>query len=236
MNQAKENMPPIIVGALKGLASVIPSASIALNIYSELQAKQIERKIRRLEEFINAFSKDLDGLKAKHEQLNEDCIKREDFPDIFEHTIRYILNERNQEKRIMFKNIFENTIKDDKFDFDITERYMRILEQLDRLQITILKILYNPSKFNEEKGFIISTPINNEYQQSWGEHTGGEVLTKLLGLKDFEVRSAVSLLIYYGFVDESMMEKSITTNSNPVHVLNNTLTVFGRQFVNYCKG
>lgn len=198
----EDNFPLVVNGIVKGLVSVIPVlGNTAVAVYDELASKQIERKIKRLEELYNSLSKDMEECQ---DQINNDYIHQ------------------------------EHTITDKNFNFDITEKFMRILEQLDSLEIEILAVLCNPSKYNIQHDKIIGDPINNELQTSWGEYSGGGVLTRLLDKKDYEIRSAISYLFFNGLLEEDLMEKKIHTNTNPIHVLDNSLSVLGRQFVSYC--
>lgn len=230
----EENLPSVGKGIAKGLVSVIPVlGNTAVAIYDELASKQIERKLKRLVELYNSLKEDLSKCQ---DQINDDCIHQEDFLDIFEQTTNQFINERNGQKRRLLKNILEHTITDKDFNFDVTEKFMRILGQLDSLEIEILAVLYKPSEYNIQHGKIIGDPINNEFQTSWGEYSAGGVLTRLLNKKDYEIRSAVSYLYINGLLETDLMEKKIHTNANPIHVLDNTLSILGRQFVAYCIG
>lgn len=145
----------------------------------------------------------------------------------------YFINERNEEKRTLFKNIFEHTITSSDFDFDETEHYMNILSQLTPLQIGVLIALYNPEKYNNDRGKIIKDPIINGYQANMSNHTGGQILTQLFSKTDAEMRLTVSFLYFNGLVEEGIMNYQINTNLNPIHVLDKQLTVIGRRFVRY---
>lgn len=230
MDRSKENLSPIVQGFLKGVGSIVPIGNIAVGIINELQSKQIVRKVKRMEDFLEQLQEDIDGIKDK---INDSCINCDDFSDIFEKTSRYVVNERNEDKRRLFKNIFEHTITDKDYDFDETEQYFRLLEQLSPFQLDILAVLYNPSKYNNAKGKIIPDPINNQWQSSWGQYSGGGILTRLMQKRDYEVRSAVSSLYYNGLVNENLMDRTLQTNGNPIHVLDNSLTIYGRRFVKY---
>ena len=126
-----------------------------------------------------------------------------------------------------------NTVTDINFDFDITERYLRILEQLSLRQILLLQILYNPKEYNDSHGKIIKDPENNLYQTVWLSVTSGQILCKILKCKDYELQSEIGYLYYNGLVTEKMLDKRIETNGNAIRVLDNLLTVMGRRFVQY---
>lgn len=226
-----DNVLPTIKGVTKGLVAAIPYiGNAAVAIYDELQSKQVVRKLKRFEELYETLVNDFENLNDK---IIKDCVQREDLLDIFEQTANNVVNERNEDKRKLFKNIFEHTITDKDYDFDETEQYFRLLEQLSPFQLDILAVLYNPSKYNNAKGKIIPDPINNQWQSSWGQYSGGGILTRLMQKRDYEVRSAVTFLYYNGLVNENLMDRTFQTNGNQIHVLDNSLTIYGRRFVKY---
>lgn len=231
MSKINDAIKPAAKGIAKGAIAAIPYiGSTAVEIYDEIQSKQFERKLKRLEELYESLAKELGSI---DDIINEKCVQRVDFLDIFEQTTRYIVNERNENKRRLFKNIFEHTMTDKDFDFDETEQYFRILQLLSPLQLDILAALYAPVEYNNARGKIIPDPVNNQWQSSWGQYSGGGILTRLMQKKDYEVRSAVTFLYYNGLVNENLMDKAIHTNANPIRVLDDSLTIYGRRFVKY---
>lgn len=230
-NIRENNVIPTIKGIAKSAISSIPIVgNAAVELWNEVESKQVERKIQRLEEFYTGLYHELGKLK---DQINEECIKNEDILDIFEQTSKQIINERNKDKRRMFKNIFEHTMTDTEFDFDDTEQFLRILHDLSQLQLKILAVLYNPSRYNKQNGNIIPDPINNQYQSSWGEYSISEIMSRLFSNEKDEIRPAIAYLYYNGLVVEKLMDRTLQTNDNPIHILDNSLTSFGKRFVHY---
>ena len=205
----------------------------ALEIHNEYEAKQIKRKIGRLDEFYHSLDERFLSLEN---QVNEEFLKREDFQDVFEEATRYVVSERQKIKRDSFKNILVNSIISNDCDYDKTERYFRILDNLSNLDLHVLAVLDNPDRYNKSHGMIIKPPINNAYQSSWSTVTTGGVLTQMLGIKIHELRESISILFSNGLVVERFLERSLQTNANTVHVLDNMLTIRGRDFVKYLKG
>ena len=58
---------------------------------------------------------------------NKDYISRDDFADIFEQTATHIMNERIEEKRHCFQNVFVNSMVASSCSYDKTEKFMRLL-------------------------------------------------------------------------------------------------------------
>lgn len=226
-----DKMIPVIKGIVKSAISQIPIiGNTALEILNEVESKQVNRKIQRLIEFYTNLANELERLKEK---FNEECVKREDLLDIFEQTTHQVINERNEDKRRMFKNIFEHTITDIDFDFDDTEQFLRILHELSQFQLTILAVLYHPSGYNKQHGYIIPNPINNQYKSSWGQYSARDIFSRLFAKRKDEIQAALAFMYFNGLIEDKLMERTLQTNDNPIHILDNSLTPFGKRFVEY---
>lgn len=235
MNQAKENIEPIVLGVVKAFATVIPVSAIALSIYEEFQTKQIERKISRLKDFYYSLKDKVADIEGK---VNQDYISKDDFGDIFEQTAKCIMNERIDDKRRCFQNIFLNSITASACSYDKTEKYMRLLDGMGWLEVRILSVLHNPYKYNESVGNVIKDP--NEKLPGYvnmithlGSYRGVELLSKLLNEDESEIKDA----LYYLEGNRLIIEKSnaiqVQTNGHPIHALDNMLTTKGKDFVSF---
>ena len=120
-----------------------------ISYISDIQA---ERKLKRIDELIISLGVDLHGLEEK---IRKEFVEKDDFKDIIEETFRKVAQERTIEKRIAYKNILLNSMVDNSLDYDEVEEFLRLLERLQPAKLLLLKVLYNPSAFNEEKGFPI---------------------------------------------------------------------------------
>lgn len=232
MNNAKEIAEATGKAFIKELTSYLPLGKTAVGIYEELQSKQIERKINRLVEF---YSNLANTVNAINDRINKEYVNKDDFLDVFEEATRYVVSERQASKRNLFKNILANSITSSDCDYDKTERYFRLLDNLSDLELRVLAVLDNPEMYNKSHGMIIKDPIHSAFQTSWNRVTGMGVLTQLLGLKVHQVEEAVTVLFSNGLVVENSMGKQLQTNGNTIHVLDNLLTTRGRNFVNYLK-
>lgn len=233
MNNAKEIVEAGGKVFIKDLVRLLPLGSTAVEIYDELQSKQIERKIQRLEEFYTNLASSVNAVTDK---VNQEYVKKDDFLDVFEEATRYVVTERSDEKRLFFKNILVNSITSPDCDYDKTERYFRLLDNLTEIELRILAVLDNPDSYNKAHGMIVKDPFHSAYQTTWNRVTGSGILTQLLGLKIHDVEDAITVLFSNGLIVANVLEKRLETNSNPVHVLDNLLTTRGRDFVNYLKG
>lgn len=230
MNNKREITQATFKAMIDTLGNSIPILSFAKNVYENLSQIQADRKQQRLREFVSELS---DSVSSFESRLNNDYVSNEDFIDVFEKTSRYIANERCEEKRKYFKNILINSMINSQCDYDKTERFFRILDNIGLIEIRILVILVNPMKYNKEHGMIIADPFHNQYQTTYMNVTGGDILTSLLGLKCYDIRESVNYLFYNGLVENNLIDKRLSTNGNPIHVLDNTLTIRGKEFIKY---
>ena len=232
MNNAKENAGLITKGVLKSVLSSFPVGATAVEVYNELQSKQVQRKIERLDEFYKSLDK---RISTVEDQINKKFVSKEDFQDVFEETTRYVVLERQSKKRELFKNILANSITAKVCDYDKTERYLRLLDNLSEIELNFLAVLENPEAYNKSHGMIIKDPVSNYYQSSWGEYRADGVLTQLLNIKIDDAQGAVTVLFSNGLVVENLLSRRIKTNMNPLRVLDNMLTPRGRDFVRFLK-
>ena len=233
MNNAKDIAEATGKAFIKELTSYLPLGKTAVSIYEEFQSKQIERKIKRLEEFCSNLAL---TVNTNFDKINQEYVSKEDFQDVFEEAIRYAVLERQEQKRILFKNILANSIISAECDYDKTERYFRLLDNLGTIELRILAVLDNPEQYNSDHGMIIKNPFHSAYQTTWESATSMGVLTTLLDLKIHEVEGSISILFSNGLIVEDSMGKRIRTNGNTVQVLKNLLTTRGRDFVKFLKG
>lgn len=231
MNNALEIVEAGGIALIKELFRLIPVVGgTAVEIYNEFQSKQVERKIKRLEGFYRDFSESLESIA---DIINTEYISKDDFLDVFEEATRYVVQERQEHKRILFKNILTNSIIASDCDYDKTERYFRLLDTLSEIELTILAVLDNPERYNSNHKMIIPDPIPNPYQTSWYDVTAEGIMTQLLGIIIHELEGAITVLISNGLVLDDFRRKRLHTNGNPIHVLDHLLTVRGKDFVKF---
>lgn len=218
--------------AAKGIVAIIPFLGGTItSIWSDMEAFQAKRKHERLEEFYVTLREDVERIK---EQLNVSFIKKPDFLDIFELTAKYIVNERNEEKRFLFKNILLNSITSQECTYDKTEKYLRILEQMSNLEILLLRVLQNPTRYNEDRGNEIKNPNevhSNVHYTLVAEFK--EILHSLVKAPIDDIAEAMYFLETNRLVKEKASGSKLQTNGNPIHVLDDKLTMKGKSFISF---
>lgn len=215
----------LLEAAFKGLASALPYIGAVTSVIADIQAK---RKQDRLIEFMNTLRLDVDTLKN---QINTKYTDKDDFLDVFETTIKYTINERSEEKRLYYKNILKNSIIDVKVDYDKTEKYLRIIDSMDELELLILKIFDNPIKYNQENGYNIVYKERIRFDQM---PSATEVLRRLLPQYSREdITIAWNDLESRWLINVSSTPPSTESILGPLDILENRLLKKGRDLVNF---
>lgn len=145
-----------LIEAISLVSSAIPGIGGPLS--NILSGSITKRRIERITEFLNDLAGNFDHLK---EDINEEYIKGDEFEEILEQTLLKAAEERNEEKRRMFRTYLINSMKifDDGYDEKI--RILRLMEQLQVAHILVIKaILKEPDpNFHGFSGSIGNTLI-----------------------------------------------------------------------------
>lgn len=222
--------------AAKGIVAMIPVLGGTItSVWSDIEAIQAKRKSERLEEFYIALKEEVEEMKG---QINISYVSQPDFLDIFELTAKYIVNERNEEKRILFKNILVNSITLKNCNYDKTEKYLRTLEQMNSFELLLLRILNNPKAYNEQRGEIIKNPNERNSNAIYQVHYTlvaefKKIMSDLTNVSQDDISEAMYFLESNRLVKEKASEYKLQTNGNPIHVLDDKLTSKGKDFISF---
>jgi len=224
MNNKQKEFFPI---TLRALTAAIPYIGGSVNsIWSDIMAK---RKEERFIEFVKLLEAEIKQIKY----INSQFITHDEFLDIFENISKHIVDERGAVKRILYKNLILSAAKDTQADFDIIEKYIRILESMATKEALILKIFYNPQKFNSELG----SPVfksNENAPLSRKQFSVLELLELLLPeIKSEDILDSLDYLERNRLVATQYGASSIDTNGNPISFLDDKITRKGINFVKY---
>ena len=232
MYQEKENILPAMKATAKSIAANLPVLNFAINFYEEKKAQAAQRKVLRLEKFYLALSERIVDIK---EEINMEYVSKEDFADIFEQTATHIMNERIEEKRRCFLNVFVNSMVASFCSYDKTEKYMRLLVDMSWLELKVLSVLNNPANYNEKVGNIIKDPNEGNHFIGFGisSYSHIDFLVKLLNESQEEIKDALYYLQSNRLIVEQSNAIRSQINGHPIHILDNMLTPKGEEFVNY---
>lgn len=221
---------------IKSLIAAVPYIGGSItSLWSDIQATQAQRKIERFEQLIVTFKKDIDKIKDK---INSEYISQPDSIDIFEKMTRYAINERIEKKRVMYKNIYIQSLISDVCDYDKTEMYMRLVEQMGLIELYLLKIFENPIEFNFKHGNIIKNPFldeNGNWLSSYMKNYSiMELLQKLLPEYTRDtIEEGLYLLEQNRLILGKTNHKILRTNGDPINIFDGILTNKGKEFVAY---
>lgn len=233
------NCLEIVSTISKSAISAIPYiGGSAVSIWNDLQEKQIKRKITRFEEFMNSLQNDINAIENK---INQNFITENDCQDIFEKVSKMIVNERVNEKRKLYKNVFLNSMIDKIVDFDIIERDLRFIEQLNTIEIIILKIFDDPEEYNKRMGNIIKDPFLDEnghyinsYQRKYYIMDQIMLLMPQI-IKREDVLESLIFLSQNRILINGIENKQLNTNGSPIDIFYNAFTTKGERFIKRLK-
>ena len=231
------------IGAIKIISECVgkqllnsnPITGFIVSYIETVKARQAERKLTRCMEMLESLRQDLE---ESQKNINEEYVKNDDFLDIFEQTVNYVANERNIDKRMYFKNILLNSIFKNTVDYDITEKYMNILSRLEKDDLIILKVLYQPELANKVKGYVLKNPnlVNGKRSEFYRIERNYDLvwtLKDLLQINEEQIKDSLYALTRERLVNDNTLSFSLKTDGNPVYVLKNHLTPKGKSFISY---
>jgi len=103
-----------------------------------LGGMSLGRKLGRIREVLESLSEDLSELKSKE---SENYVKTEEFEDLLEQTLKRAGEERNKEKRHLYKEFLTDAIESPGESYDDQLRLLRTFEQISPDHIRVLKAI-----------------------------------------------------------------------------------------------
>jgi len=143
------------------VASFVTSAVpwIGGPVSSVLSGVSFGRKINRVRETLEGLIEDLRDFKSK---VSENYVKTEDFEELLEQALRKAADERNPEKRRLYRAFLSNAVKSPAASYDDRIRVLRILEQVHPDGLRVLAALAQmPVQSNAQFG----TPLNTLWKR-----------------------------------------------------------------------
>lgn len=220
--------------AKAAVAAVPYVGGSAVSIWSDLQAKQIERKIQRFSELIMSMQSD---LKKIEDDINENFVAVNDYQDVFEKMSKLVINERIREKRILYKNAYLHSMTSKIVDFDALERDLRLIEQLNTLEIHLLRLFDNPKAYNKSRGSIIKNPFIDEDGTIKSSYMVNYSIVAQIrkffskDIEDSDIIESLNFLSQNRILIDNVQLRQLSTNGDPIEIFNNVLTDKGKRFV-----
>ena len=96
------------------------------------------RKFERIKEVLVGITEELCEFKSV---TSESYVQTEDFEDLLEQSLRRVADERNLEKRIIYKKFIVDAIEHPGESYDEQLRFVRILEEIQLDHLKVMKAL-----------------------------------------------------------------------------------------------
>ena len=226
---------------LKAGVAAIPFFGGSLNsLLSDLQGKQVQEKIQRLESITESIKNDMAFIENN---VNLAYTSNPDFADIVMSTMRHIIDERKDQKRIMFKNILLNSMIAEEVDFDKTEKFGSLLAIMGTIELIALAVFYSPEEYNKNNG----EPIKHLNPETHGFIRMSsvrkrvhiiDVLKELFSKGSYsndDIIDAVHFLESNRLVIPQLVTATLETDGHPIDILKDRLTPKGKEFATYLK-
>ena len=122
-------------------------------------------------------------------------------------------------------------------DFDALERDLRLIEQLNTLEIHLLRLFDNPKAYNKSRGSIIKNPFIDEdgtIKSSYMVNYSIVAQIRMFFSKDIEdsdIIESLNFLSQNRILIDNVQLRQLSTNGDPIEIFNNVLTDKGKRFV-----
>ena len=157
------------------------------------------RRIARVREVIEGLAEDLKDFKS---QVSEQYVKTDEFEELLERALRKAADERNPEKRGLYRAFLSNLVRSPGTSYDNLVHLVRLLEQLPPDGLRVLEaIAKTPDTTNAPFGSPLHTLLKR--LPGIGEHRIEELVAHLqtLGLVGTRMRSLKVTMTAHGDAD-----------------------------------
>jgi len=119
------------------ISSVVPW--IGGPVSNVLSGMSLGRKMKRVSEVLESLASDLSDFKS---DVSEKYVNTEEFEDLLEQTLKRVSEERNVEKRQVYKAFLSDVIKSPGQSYDDQLQQIRTFEQLSPDHLVLLKAIF----------------------------------------------------------------------------------------------
>ena len=194
--------------AAAALLSVVPW--LGGPVSQVLSGMSIERKMDRIKEVLDGLAQDLGHF---HSEASETYVRSGEFQEVLERTLRQVADERNEEKRRIYRLFLRGTIETPGEPYDEQRRFLHTLEEIQGDHLRIIRaMLQDPEANLGSTGSPLQTLCRRVPDMS------RERMAELVGqLNDMRVTNLTSL--------NTMM------TAHGAASLHHALTSYGRRFI-----
>ncbi len=170
------------------------------------------RKFARVREVLEGLISDLSDFKS---EVSEEYVKTEDFEELLEQTLERSADERNEEKRQIYRSFLTNAIESPGEPYDEQIRFLRTLEELQPDHLKVLRAL---SKTPDPDPGMMGSP-NQTLRQRLPDLEEKRIEELITQLNDLRVTNMTSL-------------KTMMTGRGAAD-LRHSITSYGQRFMQY---
>ena len=170
------------------------------------------RKLARVREVLEGLVEDLAEYKS---DVAEDFVKTEEFEELLEQTLRRAADERNDEKRRIYRAFLTDAIESPGQPYDEQIRFLRTLEELQLDQLRVLRAL---SQAPDPNSGMMGSPIQTLRQ-------------RLPGLEETRIEELVAQLNNLRVTNMTSL-KTMMTGHGAAN-LQHAVTQYGQRFLQY---
>jgi hypothetical protein len=110
-----------------------------------LAGMSVERKMNRVKELFDGLAQDLRNF---HSEASETYVRSGEFQEILERTLRQVADERNDEKRRLYRSFLKGTIETPGEPYDEQRRFLRTLEEIQGDHLRIMRAMLQEPEAN----------------------------------------------------------------------------------------
>jgi len=175
-----------------------------------LSGMSIGRKMNRVKEILDGLASDLDNFRS---EVSEEYVRTGDFQELLERTLRMAADERNEEKRRIYRAFLARAIKTPGEPYD---QQIQLLRTLDAVQTDHVRILRAIMQSPEQNVGVVGSQLQtlcNRLPDLRPEHIH-ELVGQLNDLRVTNMTVLTTMMTAHGAAD-----------------LRHGLTLYGRQFI-----
>jgi hypothetical protein len=177
-----------------------------------LSGMSLARKMERVKEMLDGLAADLQDFRT---DVSENYVRTDEFHELLERTLRSAADERNGEKRRIYREFLGGAIRTPGEPYEEQIRFLRTLENVQSDHVRILKaVMQDPERVTGLAGSPLQTLCNR--LPDMPRHRIQDLVAQLNDMRLTNLLSLTTMMTAHGAAD-----------------LRHGLTAYGRRFVAY---